>query len=453
MSQRFPAKPFVRRTVTKLCYRPARITLFGERMLHSLPVASPARRPALPSLVAFGRVFAISTLAASTLALAGCGSKDDGKKPKEIQVGYIVARQTSVPVTTELSGRTVASEIAEVRPQVTGIILQRLFTEGSYVTAGQPLYQIDSRSYAASANQAAGNLAATQATVEALRIKAERYKLLADQGGISRQDAADALAAYNQARGQVLAQRGALQAARVSLGFTRILAPISGRIGVSSVTKGALVTTSQTDALAKIQKLDPMWVNIQQSSNDYMALRRALQSGKLAADGTAAVKIILSDGTEWPVEGRLNFADVDVASGTGTVILRVTVPNPRGDLLPGLFVKARIVQGIVPNGILVPQGAVSRTPRGSATVLVLNAKSEAETRDITADTPVGTDWLVTSGLKPGDKVITEGLVGAKPGAKVKASPAGSPPPAMDGGKSGAPGNGGSTGPGTGKAGQ
>jgi membrane fusion protein (multidrug efflux system) len=209
-----------------------------------------------------------------------------------------------------------------------------------------------------------------------------------------------------------MAYEGALQAAKVNLGFTRILAPISGRIGVSSVTKGALVTSSQTDALAKIQKLDPMWVNIQQSSNDYIALRRALQSGKLAPDGSAPVKVILADGTEWPVEGRLNFADVDVNSETGTVILRVTVPNPKGDLLPGLFVKARLVQGIVPNGILVPQGAVSRTPRGTATVLVVNAKGEAETRDIVAETAVGSNWLVSNGLKAGDKVITEGLVKA-----------------------------------------
>lgn len=392
-------------------------------MQHSHPVAPPIR---------FSALRLAGALAFSALTLAGCSGDKDQKTKPDPMVGYIVATPTQVPITTELSGRTVASQIAEVRPQVTGLILERLFTESTMVRAGQPLYQIDARSYAASASQAAGNLAATQATVEALRIKAERYKLLADQGGISRQDAADALASYNQARGQVLAQRGALQAARVSLGFTRILAPISGRIGVSSVTKGALVTTSQTDPLAKIQKLDPMWVNIQQSSNDYMALRRALQSGKLAADGSAAVKVMLSDGTEWPVEGRLNFADVDVNAETGTVTLRVTVPNPRGELLPGLFVKARVVQGIVPNGILVPQNAVSRTPRGSATVLVVNAKGEAETRDIVAETPVGTNWLVTSGLKPGDKVITEGLVAAKPGAKVKASPAGSPPPTAAG---------------------
>jgi len=399
-------------------------------MLYSPPVVSTLRRKA-PRHARIGATapLALATLLVGAMGLAGCGKGQEGPPQQDAMVGYIVAKPTAVPVSTELSGRTVASQIAEVRPQVTGIIVDRLFTEGSMVRAGQPLYQIDPRSYAANATQAAGNLAATQATVETLRLKAERYKALADQGGISRQDAADALASYNQARGQVLANRGALQVARVSLGFTRILAPISGRIGVSSVTKGALVTSSQTDALAKIQKLDPMWVNIQQSSNDYMALRRALQSGKLAADGSAAVKVILADGTEWPVEGRLNFADVDVNSETGTVILRVTVPNPRGDLLPGLFVRARLIQGVVPNGILVPQAAVSRTPRGTATVLVVNAKGEAETRDITADTPVGSDWLVTSGLKPGDKVITEGLIKAKPGAKVKASPAGSAPPA------------------------
>ncbi len=404
-------------------------------MLHSLPVAPSFRFPALR--LAATRALTPLALAAlplgATLMLGGCGKGQEGPPKQDAQVGYIVATPTAVPVSTELSGRTVASQIAEVRPQVTGIIMDRLFTEGSMVRAGQPLYQIDSRSYAATASQAAGNLAATRATVESLRLKAERYKVLADQGGISRQDAADALAAYSQARGQVMAYQGALQAAKVNLGFTCILAPISGRIGVSSVTKGALVTSSQTDALAKIQKLDPMWVNIQQSSNDYMALRRALQSGKLSADGSAPVKVILADGTEWPVEGRLNFADVDVNSQTGTVILRVTVPNPKGDLLPGLFVKARLVQGIVPNGILVPQGAVSRTPRGTATVLVINAKGQAETRDVTAETPVGNNWLVTSGLAAGDKVITEGLIKAKPGAKVKGTPATAPAaaPAVD----------------------
>ncbi len=397
-------------------------------MFHSHPVAPSFRFPAL-GLAATRALtpLALATLPlGATLMLGGCGKGQEAPPQQEAPVGYIVATPTAVPVSTELSGRTVASQIAEVRPQVTGIIMDRLFTEGSMVRAGQPLYQIDSRSYAATASQAAGNLAATRATVESLRLKAERYKVLADQGGISRQDAADALAAYNQARGQVMAYQGALQAAKVNLGFTRILAPISGRIGVSSVTKGALVTSSQTDALAKIQKLDPMWVNIQQSSNDYMALRRALQSGKLSGDGSAPVKVILADGTEWPVEGRLNFADVDVNSQTGTVILRVTVPNPKGDLLPGLFVKARLVQGIVPNGILVPQGAVSRTPRGTATVMVINAKGQAETRDVTAETPVGSNWLITAGLSAGDKVITEGLIKVKPGAKVKGTPAQAP---------------------------
>lgn len=396
-------------------------------MLHSRPVASSVRFPGLRAVGARSfssfSPFALAFLVPACLALSGCGGGQEAPKPKDIQVGYIVATPTPVPVSTELSGRTVASEVAEVRPQVTGIIMERLFTEGTMVHAGQPLYQIDSRNYAANANQAAGNLAASQAMVESLRLKAERYKLMAAQGGISRQDALDAMASYNQARGQVLANKGALQAAQVSLGFTRILAPITGRIGVSSITKGALVTSSQTNALAKIQKFDPMWVNIQQSSNDYLALRRALQSGKLAADGAARVKVILSDGTVWPVEGRLNFADVDVDPETGTVTLRVTVANPHYDLLPGLFVKARIIEGIVPNGILVPQGAVSRTPRGSATVLVINAKGEAETRDIVADVAVGTNWLVSRGLKAGDKVITEGLVKARPGAKVKASPA------------------------------
>ena len=361
-------------------------------------------------------------LAPFVLALGGCGGSDAPPTPPPAQVGVLVAKAEAVPVTTELSGRTAASMVAEVRPQVSGIVMDRLFEEGGMVHAGQPLYQIDARLYAAANQQAAANVNTAQATVEANRLKAERYRVLAEQGGVSKQDAADALATYNQSRAQVSANRAALATAQVNLGFTRVVAPITGRIGRSSVTKGALVTASQADALAKIQRLDPLYVDIQQSSNDYMALRRALASGKLAG-GSAPIRIVLADGTIFPVEGRLDFADIDVGTDSGTVTLRATVPNPRGDLLPGLFVKARLVQGIVPNGILVPQGAVSRTPRGTATVMIVNAKGEAESREVAADNAVGANWLVTSGLKPGDKVIVEGLMNLRAGAKVKAVPA------------------------------
>lgn len=324
---------------------------------------------------------------------------------------------------TELSGRTSASLIAEVRPQVSGIVTDRLFTEGSEVRAGQPLYQIDSRLYAASNQQARAALSSAQATVEANRLKAERYQALALEGGVSRQDAADALATYNQSRAQVAQARASLASSSVNLGFTRVVSPISGRIGRSNVTKGALVSAGQADALAKVQRLDPIWIDIQQSSGEFMALRQALRSGKLSSDNAAPVKIVLSDGHEYPVPGKLDFADIDVNEETGTVTLRATVPNPSGDLLPGLFVKARLTEGTVPNGILVPQSAVTRTPRGQAIVLVVNAKSEVETREVTAESAVGADWLVTSGLKSGEHVIVDGLMKAKPGTKVKAIPA------------------------------
>lgn len=371
------------------------------------------------------RLLPLSSTAVLALLLAACGAKADDKQMPPVEVGVMIARTEAVPLVTELSGRTEASLIAEVRPQVSGIVTERLFTEGSFVRAGQPLYQIDSRLYAASANQARAALATAEATVEANRLKAERYRLLAAEGGVSKQDAADALAAYNQSRAQVAASRAALQSSQVNLGFTRVTAPITGRIGRSSVTKGALVTASQVDALAKVQQLDPMYVNIQQSGNDYMTLRRSLAKGSLAAVVSVPVQIVLSDGSVYPTEGKLNFADVDVASDTGTVTLRATVANPQGALLPGLFVRARLAQASVPNGILVPQQAVSRTPRGGASVLLVNAKGDVEARDVTADTAIGDKWLVTQGLKPGDKVIVDGLMKAKPGAKVKAVPAGS----------------------------
>lgn len=369
------------------------------------------------------------------LLLAGCGSTDETKGKPAPVVGVMIARSQPVELTTELSGRTEASEIAEVRPQVAGLVTARLFSEGSYVRAGQPLYQIDSRIYAASQAQASASLASAQATVEANRLKAERFALLAEQGGVSRQDAADARAAYNQSRAAVQQARAALSSAQINVGFTRVTSPISGRIGISMVTKGALVTTNQTEPMAKVQRLDPMYVNIQQSGSDFIGLRRAIESGKLVK-GAAPVQVILPDGSTYPVAGRLNPADIDVNPETGTITVRAVVPNPRGELLPGLFVRAKVGQGTVPNAILVPQAAVSRDPRGRASVLVANAKDMLEKREIVADTPVGQNWLVSSGLKPGDRVVVEGLVNAREGQKAKVVPAGSkqaPSPA-DGGK-------------------
>lgn len=354
--------------------------------------------------------------------LAGCSSPPP-PAPPPVVVGVIAARPQAVPLMTELTGRTVASEVAEVRPQVSGIVTARLFAEGGLVQRGQALYQIDARPYAATFAQAKAALANAQAVVDSTRLKAERYATLAGGGGVSRQDAADAQAAYSQARAQVAAAQAALAAARVNLDFTRITAPISGRIGQSSVTRGALVTGDQPTALAKIQRLDPIWINIQQSSADFIALRRALSSGALGNAGSAPVRVMLADGTVWPSAGKLDFADVDVNEQTGTVTLRVTVPNPHGDLLPGLFVKAQLTQGVVRDGILVPQAAVSRDMRGQPVVLVVGKGDVIETRSVTTATTFGPNWLVTAGLRAGERIVVEGQLTAHAGTHVKVVPA------------------------------
>lgn len=373
------------------------------------------------------------------LALAACGAAD-AEKPKPVPVvGVMIAKTQPVEITTELAGRTEAFEIAEVRPQVAGIVMARLFQEGSYVRAGQPLYQIDSRLLAATQAQAAAALTSAQATVEANRLRAERFEALAAQGGVSKQEAADARATYNQSLAGVGQARAALASAQVNLGFTRVTSPISGRIGISLVTKGALVTNAQATPMAKVQRLDPMYVNIRQSGADFIALRRAIESGKLVAGG-APVTVFLPDGSQYPITGKLNPADIDVNAETGTITIRAVMPNPKGDLLPGLFVRAKVGQGTVPNGILVPQAAVTRDPRGRASVLVANAKDELEKREVTADSPVGQNWLITSGLKPGDRVVVEGLNNAREGAKAKVVPAGSKPAAEDNAKRPAAGN-------------
>lgn len=372
------------------------------------------------------RLQTISVVAASAFALtlAACGSTDEPKGKPVPVVGVMIARAGPVELTAELSGRTEAYEIAEVRPQVAGLVMARLFSEGSYVRAGQPLYQIDSRIYAASQAQASATVAAAQATVEANRLKAERFALLAEQGGVSKQDAVDARAAYNQSRAAVEQARAALASAKVNLGFTRVSSPISGRIGISMVTKGALVTTNQADPMAKVQRLDPMYVNVQQSGADFIALRRAIESGKLLS-GAAPVQVILPDGSEYPIKGKLNPADIDVNPETGTITVRAVVPNPKGDLLPGLFVRVRVGQGTVPGAILVPQAALSRDPRGRASVLVAGKDGLLEKREIVADTPVGQNWLVSSGLKPGEKIVVEGLINVRENQKARIVPAGS----------------------------
>ncbi|WP_029044303.1 MULTISPECIES: efflux RND transporter periplasmic adaptor subunit [Cupriavidus] len=345
-------------------------------------------------------------------ALAGCGKKEQAAAaPQPPQVGVVTLAPESVMVDSELPGRTTAYLVAEVRPQVDGIIQHRLFKEGSDVKQGQQLYQIDPSTYDAAYKSA-------QATLESSRLLAERYgKLVADEA-VSKQAAAEAKASFLQAQ-------AAVQRAEINLRYTKVLAPISGRIGRSSVTQGALAVNGQATALATVQQIDPIFVDVTQPSSTLLRLRRELADGKLDGAGANAAKVNLrlEDGTTYPETGRLEFSEVSVDQGTGSVTLRAVFPNPNHVLLPGMFVHARLSEGVKANAILAPQVGVTRDLKGQATALVVNAKDEVELRTLTTERAVGDKWLVSSGLNAGDRVIVEGLQFVRPGAKVKAVPA------------------------------
>ena len=361
----------------------------------------------------------------ATLALAGCGKKDQQGPPPTPEAGYVIVRSEPVALTTELAGRTAAFETAEVRPQVGGIVQQRLFTEGTLVRAGQPLYQIDTSLYRAAADQARANLASAEAAQTSAQALSNRYKPLAAIEAISKQDFTNAQASAQQAGAAVAQQRAALKTAQINLGYGRITAPIGGRIGRSSVTAGALVTPNQADPLATIQRLDPIYVDIQQSAAELLTLRRATASGGVMRS-SADVRLRLEDGSAYPLPGRLQFAEAAVDQATGSVTLRARFPNPQGLLLPGMYVRATIGQGERPNAILAPQQGVARDPKGGATALVVGKDNKAELRTLTVDRAVGDKWLVLKGLAPGDRLIVEGTSKARPGDVVKPVPAGSP---------------------------
>jgi membrane fusion protein (multidrug efflux system) len=358
-------------------------------------------------------------------ALTGCGKKMETPAPQTPEAGYVVMSSQSVPLVVELAGRTNAYETADVRPQVSGVIEARRFEEGSIVQQGQTLYEIDPSLYRAAAAQAAANLASAQATRATAEAKAERYKPLAAIEAVSKQDYSDAVAAARQAAASVQQTSAALNTAQINLRFTRVPAPISGRIGRSLVTTGALVTNGQSTALAAIQRLDPIFVDIQQSSAELIALRQELSSGGVTPASTD-VQLVLEDGSRYPLTGRIEFSEALVDPTTGTVTLRARFPNPNNLLLPGMFVRARLAQAVAPNALLAPQQAVSRDAQGAATVFVVGPDNKAVQRTIRADRTVGDRWLVTAGLQPGDKVITEGLGNIKPGQVVRPVPAGSP---------------------------
>lgn len=359
-------------------------------------------------------------------ALGACaGGGDDGKKKGTPQVGFVVVAPTDVPIATTLPGRTVAFESSEVRPQVSGLITKRYFAEGSYVRAGQPLFLIDPRLYQASANEASAGVAAARATEEAATARANRLRPLAEMEAVAKQDYTDALAAARQARAQIQLSNAQLETARINLKFTTVPAPISGRIGRQLFTVGALVNANQADPLATIQRLDPMNVDIQQSSADLLAMRRALARGG-ALPGSAAVKLRLEDGSEYGASGTVQFAEVRVNEATGTVTLRASFPNPDGALLPGMFVQATFDQAVQPGAFLVPQQALQRDFGGQASVFVVGPDNKAVRRPVTAARTAGANWVVTSGLKRGDKVITQGLGTLRPGMAVRPVPADTP---------------------------
>ncbi|EFT6565421.1 multidrug efflux RND transporter periplasmic adaptor subunit AcrA [Salmonella enterica] len=364
---------------------------------------------------------AVVLMLSGSLALTGCDDKQDQQGGQQMpEVGVVTLKTEPLQITTELPGRTVAYRIAEVRPQVSGIILKRNFVEGSDIEAGVSLYQIDPATYQATYDSAKGDLAKAQAAANIAELTVKRYQKLLGTQYISKQEYDQALADAQQATAAVVAAKAAVETARINLAYTKVTSPISGRIGKSSVTEGALVQNGQASALATVQQLDPIYVDVTQSSNDFLRLKQELANGSLKQEnGKAKVDLVTSDGIKFPQSGTLEFSDVTVDQTTGSITLRAIFPNPDHTLLPGMFVRARLQEGTKPTALLVTQQGVTRTPRGDATVLVVGADNKVETRQIVASQAIGDKWLVTDGLKAGDRVVVSGLQKVRPGAQVK----------------------------------
>ncbi|WP_442112417.1 efflux RND transporter periplasmic adaptor subunit [Pseudomonas sp. NUPR-001] len=359
----------------------------------------------------------VSAVALATL-LSGCKKEEAAPVAQAPQVGVVTLQTQAYTLTSELPGRTTAYRIAEVRPQVNGIILKRLFKEGTEVKEGQQLYQIDPSVYEAT-------LASAQANLQSTRSLSERYKQLVAEQAVSRQE-------YDDAQAKRLQAEAALRSAQIDLRYTKVLAPLSGRIGRSSVTEGALVNNGQADAMAVIQQLDPIYVDVTQSSAELLKLRRELESGQLqkVGDNSAKVTLTLEDGSTYRQEGRLEFSEVSVDPTTGSVTLRAVFPNPEHNLLPGMFVHARLKAGVNAQAILAPQQGVTRDLKGQPTALVVDKDNKVELRQLKASRTVGNEWLIEEGLNAGDRVITEGLQYVKPGIEVKVSEATNVKPAQ-----------------------
>jgi membrane fusion protein (multidrug efflux system) len=362
---------------------------------------------------------------ALALALAGCGPKPRPPMPTPV-VKYVVLRPQPVTLSVELPGRVSALESSDVRPQVNGVVRSRDFAEGSNVQAGQVLYVIEDAPYRAAVLSAQGQLAEAEANIRATELQAERFRQLLAVNGVSKQDADNADAAAAQAKATVVAQRGALHAAQVNLDFTRIRAPISGRIGRSVFTPGALVQNGQPNALTTIQRMDEVYVDLTQSATELLRLRAAVEAGGLSPPGPdkAKVQVVLPDGAVYSLDGELRFADVTVDPTTGSVLVRATFPNPDRVLLPGLYVRARVIEGVRQQGLLAPQAGITHNERGEAVAMVVAPGDVVEQRTVETGAAIGDKWVITKGLQPGDRLIVEGLLRLRPGEKVRARPAG-----------------------------
>jgi membrane fusion protein (multidrug efflux system) len=374
-----------------------------------------------------GRRIAAGGVLTTILILGGCGQQPNKSGPPPggpPEVAVVTIQPKRLVITTELTGRTSANMTAELRPQVSGIIRKRLFEEGSSVKVGQALYQIDPASYQAALDNAKAALDRAEANLPAIRLKADRLRELLLEKAVSQQDYDDVAAALNQREADVQYWKAMVETARINLGYTSITAPISGRIGRSTVTEGALVTAHQPTALATIQQMDPMYVDVPQSTTELLRLRRRLEEGRLSRNGQIRnkVRLLMEDDTKYPLEGALQFRDVTVDPTTGSVILRIIFPNPKGYLLPGMFVRAVLEEGVNPKALLIPQQAVSRNPKGDPVALIVDSEDKVQQRMLTLDRAIGDAWLVSSGLAPGERVIVEGVQKARPGASVKVVP-------------------------------
>ena len=368
----------------------------------------------------FGLRAAVS-LSAIALSLSACDKKTAAQgAPPPPQVGFVTIKTQPVTRTIELPGRAEAVMTAAIEPQVTGVLLKRLFTEGSEVTEGQQLYQIDPATYQATYDSDVATLAYDQASLVAARAKSARYRPLAQAQAVSGQDYDDAVAATKEAEAQILIAKAALEQARINLTYTKVLSPIAGHIGASAVTPGALVTANQTTALATVTQLDPIYIDVNEPATALLSLEAAASSGQiqLEADGTAPVSIKLDDGSAYPIQGKLQFGEVTVSPTTGTVLLRALVANPKHVLLPGMFVRGELTEGVDAKGILVPQQAVTHNTKGEPTVFILDSSNKAHLTVIQTGDAVGANWIVTGGLKPGDRVAVDGLLSVSDGGTV-----------------------------------